>query len=80
MQRQSVLPKGNRQSRCVKETPKCLIFGELACLGAFPGGVSAMLMTGRLEIESPIVVLLTVPRARAPVMKSNGKCQVRKFQ
>jgi len=43
--------------------------------------ISAAVLTVRsIEIESPTVVLLTVPRAGAPVMKSNGNYQVRKFQ
>ena len=43
-------------------------------------GCSGLSKPRSVEIESPVVVLLIVPRARAPVMKSNGKCQVRKFQ
>jgi hypothetical protein len=45
---------------------KCLIFGELACLGAFLGGVSVVLVTRRLEIEALILVLLTVWRVGVP--------------
>jgi len=56
---------------------KCLIFGELACLGAFLGGVSVVLVTRRLEIEAPILVLLTVLRAGVPTMRSNGKSRIK---
>ena len=41
------------------------ISGELACFQAFLQGLLAMLVTGRLGIEAPIVVLLTMLRAGA---------------
>ena len=47
------------------------------------GVVSAMLATRRLEIEAPLLVLLTVlravhrpPRGGVPIMKLNGKPQI----
>ena len=46
---------------------------RLACLGTFGAGLLAGLIARRVEIEPPIVVLLTVWRAGAPIMKSNGK-------
>ena len=49
------------------------VFSELACLGAFLRAVLVMLMTRRLEIEAPILILLTVLRAGVPIMTSNGK-------
>jgi hypothetical protein len=39
----------------------------------FPGGVSAMLVAGRLDIEALILVLLTVLRARLQTMGINSK-------
>jgi hypothetical protein len=36
-----------------------------------------MLVTRRLGIDAPILVLLTVPCAGVPIMKSNGKSQGR---
>jgi hypothetical protein len=79
MQRKPAPLKGNGQSRYVEKLPKCWIFGELACLGAFLRGVSAMLVTRRLEIEAPILVLLTVLRAGVHVMTLNGKSRINKF-
>jgi len=59
--------------------PKCWIFGGLAFLGGFLAGAGAMLAAGRVEIEAPIVVLLTVWRAGAPIMKSNEKFWLNHF-
>ena len=42
-------------------------------------GVSAILVTRRLEIEAPILVLLMVLRAGAPTMTLNGKFQFKCF-
>ena len=48
------------------------------CLGALLGVVSAMLVTRRLEIEAPILVLLTVLRAGVPIMRLNGESQLKR--
>ena len=47
--------------------------GGLPCLGFFLAGVLAVLMATCVEIAIAIVVLLTMWRAGAPTMKSNGK-------
>jgi len=59
----------NRRSACVEKRPKCWIFGDLECLGAFLGGVSVMSGTGRIGIEALILVLLTVLRAGVTIME-----------
>ena len=73
MERKSGQVIRNRWSRCVEKVPKCWILGELACLGAVLARVLAGLMARRVEIEPPIVVLLTVWRAGAAIMKLNGQ-------
>lgn len=78
MKRKSAPLKGNRQSRYVERLPKYWIFGKLACLGAFLGVVSAILVTRRLEIEAPILVLLTVLCAGVQIMTLNGKSRVKR--
>ena len=45
------------------------------CVGLL-AGVLAVLMARRVEIEPPIVVLLTVEREGAPIMKLNGKSRI----
>ena len=47
---------------------------------AFLAGVLAALMARSVEIEAPIVVLLRLWLAGAPIMKSNEKCQMIKAQ
>lgn len=37
---------------CVEKLPKSSIFGELACFGAFPESVRAILMTRHLDIDA----------------------------
>ena len=58
------------RNRLLKTGSQCT---ELACLGAFLAGVLAALMARSVEIEPPILVLSTVWRAGAPIMKLNGK-------
>jgi hypothetical protein len=41
------------------------------------GGVLAVLVTGRIEIEAPIVVLLTLLRSGVRIMKLNGKSRIK---
>ncbi len=55
---------------------------DLSCaiLGAFLARVLAGLMAKRVEIEPPIVVLLTIWCAGAPIMKLNGKYRVIELQ
>jgi hypothetical protein len=76
MERESGQVIRNRWSRCVAKVPRILDFSELACLGAFLARVLAGLMAKRVEIEPPIVVLLTMWCAGAPIMKLNGKSRV----
>jgi len=70
----------NRWLRCVEKVPKCWIFSGLARLVAFLARVSAGLMAGRVEIETPIVVLLTMWRAGVPIVKLNGKSRAKQAQ
>jgi hypothetical protein len=58
--------------------PKAGYFSGLACSGAFLAGVGFMLVTSSVEIDAPIVVLLTVSRVGASVMKLNGKSRMKK--
>lgn len=51
-----------------------LFFGELACVGAFLGGVLAMLVTRPLDINFPILVLLTMWCAGIP--NYDGKWEI----
>jgi len=44
--------------------------------GAFLGRVRTVLMARRVEIEAPIVVLLSVWRAGTLIMKLNGKSRI----
>ena len=62
-----------------RETAEMLVFGGLACLGTSLAGVWPLLMARRIEMEVPIMVLLTVWRAGVPIMTLNGKSQVMLF-
>ena len=51
-------------------------FGELGCLRAFLKGFRTLLMVKRVEIEVPIVVLLTVRCAGGVIMMLNRECRI----
>ena len=44
----------NRWLRCIEKVPKCRIFRELVCVGAFLVDVLAVLMARNIEIAAPI--------------------------
>ena len=67
----------DRWSRCVEKVPEWCIFSRLACLGTFGAGLLAVSMARSVEMAVPIGVSLTMWRAGAPIMKSNGKSRMR---
>jgi hypothetical protein len=77
---------GNRAKICIAEekspvevrrkSAKYWIFSGLAYLGAFQIRVLAVLMTRRIEIKAPNMVLLIVWCAGEPIVKLNGKSRI----
>ena len=59
--------------RCVEKLPKRWNLARFACLGAFMAGLWAVLVSERLDMETPIVVLCTLSRAGVSIMTLNGK-------
>ena len=66
----------NLRLGCVGKLQRYLISGGLAYVGALSAGLRAVLTAGRVEMEAPIVVLLTVSRAGVPIMRVNGKSRL----
>jgi hypothetical protein len=54
---------------CIQSVPKSWIFCRLAYFAAFLIGVWAILVVGSVEIAVPIVILLIMWQAGAPIMK-----------
>ena len=52
--------EANRRSECVEKLPKYWIFGQVACFGALLKDFRPGLIARAVEIEVPIVVLLTM--------------------
>ena len=65
---------GKNRQHSLTALPRQSIYSRLSGYeDAFLRGVSAMLVTRRLEIEALILVLLTALRAGVPIMTLNGK-------